>query len=1209
MVAVAAPIAPSSANVLVYYSFDNADYSAPTLSDLTANSVDATNTGVTVGTVGVYEQSFTWSGAGGDYLSFTSPDLSGSYSINLWIDPNDLNDHNIQLYGSINGGNHQAMIDGKFNNHDKGFRVYHAGSYYFDTSTDQGFSTGTWDNMLTVVFDDVANTLKIYNNGILKETAASVTTNCLAIADFYIGVRGDLAGSYDGEIDEFMITSDVLTTDEMEYLYNLGSPSTAQQWDFTGSAASTGNHSLEINVLLEQQTPVQVNSNVYQLVSSGTFTPVNSSNATLAANIEVESSKALDMQCKVLVDSVDYDTELNRTFGSAAIGVMYITSTKFEVTGGVDVDLEMWCRRISTLGGTIKIDKGVNIVHLLVDSAGNEINNKFINNNLNITSSTYQLLANTTFTTGNLASSGLLRNLVFDGEITYNYDTTGTIRLYSVVNGETSPVFERYGTGGSTGNGGNFNILYNLTNATSIPVLIYGKSSTGDGDVDVKLTIKEFIGHTQEFNVSDLNETSLTSTTWATAKKVVINNSDHASGDLLVKATASTKSTSGDQEVVYRLYYNGSAYSPEFSRDIINAGAGVSILEYLFTDIGTGMFDVELQYKVESNAQITTGSLMAYLSGNIAPTSNDFEVTARNKWDNTSITSFNVTINGGGTFFESNASGIALVTALNPSNLTIRSANYLDLSVLNHNVSNDYLAELYQSIIWVNITEMFSGNPIGNWTLFNDTTVLINTTNSVDVFYPNAGEFNDLLLHSNTGAFSDRSLAGFNVSLFEQNTKYFQLLPTEFNVTAENVLTSASIDNFTITYSSLNNSHSGTFSTTTASIVFGVINGDTYNVTIDAEDFSLFNNFILKLVSGNTNHTFSLYTTNSIYFYFRYEHNESLIDQALEVEIIGDTYSYNHTVNNGTLYIDLISPDSYTIRTNSDGYLENFYYLNLASRSYNEVTIYLAPNTSSTIRGVVIDEVNNFLEGAIIRVLKYYSDDNSYKVVGMGKTNFEGETDLIVQKESEYYKFMIYYPAGTLKKTTNAMYIYEDTEQLTFQLVLGSPVAGDYLSAFFADYSFIFNDNTNNFRFTFSDVDGLSSQYCIEVYKVNALSALLLNTSCLTSSSGTILIGITPVNGSNYLAKAYAYYDNSPYFLDSVSVSFSLSNTNPLWLFLVIFLTIALAMSAIWNLQAFLLLTPLPLFLTSIIGLIPISPFITGSLYVGFIIIAFAINK
>ncbi len=1183
--------APTGSNTVSYWKMED-------LTDATDNGIDLTNTqSVTSGVTGIIDNCFSFDGSKymkADTSLYTGLDFDDDFSISFW-----LNYDVLGVYDSIMGFRDTVQIDftsfGSAN-----IIVFKVNDAY---DVDSGvLSAGSWYHI--VVTRSTSTGLAMYVNAGTPDTDATTTnpSSDSTGTGLTLGASSGLAANFlDGELDEIAFFNYTLSSDEVTYLYNTGSPGTIQQYPFGSTVES-----LETNILFEQSGSVQINSNTYQLIESQTFVPLNSSNASISATIEVETLKDLDMQCKILINGVDYDTETNRSFDSASIGNLYLVSSPFMINSSVNYTASLYCRRTS-INGRIRIDKSVGIASLFLSSTtGKEINYKYMNSNLEITSSSYQLLANTSFLTSNISSTGFSRNLVFDGQIGYNYEDAGTIELYSVVNGVTSPIFNRYGGAGTSGSGGNFNIVYNVSNETSVPILIYGKSTGSNGDVDFKLYIKEMILHVGESNSTSLNGTSLTSTSWATAKTITINNI-HALGDLVVKSSASTISTSGDQTITYRLNLNGSL-SPEYVRSISNTGSGVSILQYLFQDIGVGVFDAKLEYKVSSgNALISGGSMKAFVSGNIVPTPNNFLVTAKNLWDDASITSFNVSVNDA-VFFESNSSGVAIITGVNPSNITLSATNYFNRTYLNHNTSLDLEAFLYQSVINISIIEQFSLNPMSNWTLLNGTTVLVNTTGSSGLFYPSGGlNFENVILSSNMGRFSDRTLTGFNISVFDNRTITYSILPTEFNVTAINRVTDAVISNFTITYSSVNSSHSGELSTTTGSIVFGVINYDTYNITIYADGFAYYENNIETAINGNGTNEFSLYVTNTLNITFRNEADNNLITTSVSIELISDILSYVNGTDTGNLFLDLLSPQTYTVRYSALGFDERFYYFTLSNRSYNEITLYLTNASFTNVTATVYDQNNNLLEGAIINYLKYDTDTNLYILMGMAITNFEGVTPLPIVLDTEYYKFQIYY-SNILRTTTIPSYVYED--EIIFRVILTDLIGQDFFDEQQISGDVSYNNDTGNAKFDFSSSDGLSYPFCLSVYESSLNNGkTLLNVTCSTVNSGTILIPLSVVNGTSYFLEGTVTRD-SVLIVDSMYIySNDYIPNKDLFLFMFLLLSIVFGLMGLYSLRMSFILTPLPLFFGSLMGVIPIHASITGGLVLLGIIFAGVINN
>jgi len=1134
--------APNSANTIQYLTNSDAQINGAVIEDLTSNNNDGTVYGGTTGISGIIDEAISINGAtynGSATKTKVSFDLPTDWDDNTW--------HHLAFSYKGSDGSLTAWLD--------------AVSLSMTYSTQ---NSHLQNNMNQEVFLGLNNKV----GGVTNPAVLS--------------------------FDETMFQSEMFTQDNIDYLYNSGSPASSQQWDFSGGSppVSNGSHVLETDIQILQNNPIQINSNTFQLIDSNSITPTNTSNASFSATLDVESSKDMNIECKFLINGSEYDTLSSRSFNSASSGNMYITSEKFTVIGDTSIGVDLYCRR-SSVNGKLTVSNYVGIVHLLSDSLGREIPHKFMNNSFNLNNANYQLLANTSFLTGNTSASGLMRNLIFDGEITYNYDSASTIKLYSVVNGIESPVFTRYGTASSSGNGGNFNIAFNVTNQTNVPILIYGKSSSSDGSIGVKLSIKEFIGHKGEFNLTSLNDTSLTSTTWATLKKITLNNTDHASGDIIAKASVSTQSITGNQIVDYRIYYNGSAYSPEILRTINNAGAGVSILQYLFEDVGTGYFDVELQYKVQSNANVVGGSFMSYLAGDIKPFPNSFNLTAINKWNSSSLTNINVTLNSG-TFFKNNSAGIVEIFSSNLfENLIVQSPNYINLFVNNHNVSNDLQVQMFKSVINVSFNESFTGNKISNWILYNGTDILINTTGWSSFFYPNPVFYNNLIVKSNIGGFSDRNIGNMTISLYDNISINYELLPTELSINVTSQLTGDRLSTYNVIARSLNRSHVLSASVTTENVTFGVINGDVYNVTITAANFANYGANVLKQIVGNSYLNFNLYTTNSVNITIKNEFDNTLITENVTLDFISDLYSYTYTTTTGKLYQDLLNPSSYTVRYSAiqnvnNSFPERFYFFSLGNKSYNEITLYLSNDTYSNITISVYNQDNQLLEGAEVRYLKYFAETNTYDLMGMGQTNINGVTVLPLQKNSEYYKFQVYYD-NILRLTTTPSYIIND--DITLQINLIDDVANNFFISNGMNGVLTFNNNTNNYKFDFSSKNGLTYNYCLKLYDVDSITGhILTNSSCLSSTSGTILINKQPINNTVVYAQGIVTISGINYVLDELYNNFSddVSGKN-IWLFFIMILTVIFSLMAIYSLRLTFILAPLPLLLGSLLGVVPVA--------------------
>jgi len=209
------------------------------------------------------------------------------------------------------------------------------------------------------------------------------------------------------------------------------------------------------------------------------------------------------------------------------------------------------------------------------------------------------------------------------------------------------------------------------------------------------------------------------------------------------------------------------------------------------------------------------------------------------------------------------------------------------------------------------------------------------------------------------------------------------------------------------------------------------------------------------------------------------------------------------------------------------------------------------------------------------------------------KTNFEGKAVIHVTKNTEFYKFLIYYD-GELKKTTNPTYIYEDT--ITFQIQLQDEVAENFFITQDITYSLTYNDNTQNMKFQFSDSSNTITNGILEVYAENYAEDYLYDSTTLSSTSGSILIFLENVSNRTYVGKAFVTVNGEKYFLTQGTYTFT--GESPLseekdMIFLVTMVAILFATSALIDIKLAVLLTPLPFVFASLLNLIKLKLYIT----------------
>ena len=208
-----------------YYSFDDADYSAPTVIDISGTGNNGTNTGgATTGATGKINEAFNFDGSN-DYISLEtglSPE-DNDFTYNFWFNTTSTTAD----IRNILGGQGNAAADW--------FRIYlntdHTLWLQMDDGTNPIISQqidattqndGNW-HFITIRRKASENRVEVFrDDGELLLNNTDIDTGLTFDQSFYIGDAQVSPSPFDGIIDEVSIYDRALTATEISELYNSG---------------------------------------------------------------------------------------------------------------------------------------------------------------------------------------------------------------------------------------------------------------------------------------------------------------------------------------------------------------------------------------------------------------------------------------------------------------------------------------------------------------------------------------------------------------------------------------------------------------------------------------------------------------------------------------------------------------------------------------------------------------------------------------------------------------------------------------------------------------------------------------------------------------------------------------------------------------------------------------------------------------------------
>ena len=324
------------------------------------------------------------------------------------------------------------------------------------------------------------------------------------------------------------------------------------------------------------------------------------------------------------------------------------------------------------------------------------------------------------------------------------------------------------------------------------------------------------------------------------------------------------------------------------------------------------------------------------------------------------------------------------------------------------------------------------------------------------------------------------------------------------------------------------------------------------------------------------------YTTKNVFFIDTVTQRPVL---ALKVDLITSNASYNYTVSNGMFIGDFRSFS--TLRYYNDSCIcKNFYFL--STNSTDSLILY-AGNISNhdNITLTVYDNYNDLVEEAYIYIMRYYVANNSYKLVGMARTDTNGVANICLEKNNEFYKFIVYYPFDTYRMQTTPAYIYQDT--LNIQLNLRENAGADFDNSFGVLTELDLYNSTRNFVFTFLDASSTITGANLTIYAMTNSGREIINSTRVNAAAGIINMSIgQPQNGTNYYAVASLIY---PDMVLPVQVkSYMQPETPPdytIWVLADLIITMFVALLFTLSASLAIIVVPIPSLILCLMNLMP----------------------
>jgi hypothetical protein len=1202
--------APDPADAVAYYPLEN-------LTDSLLN-FNLTNVGSTSGITGIINDSYSLDGTG-NYLNAGQPLSAGdnTWSMSLWfnLQDNTTSTNDIFSFGTTDTDALLMRLNYPNVGENNLLLRENGGAYNSMTWTGTNYYNTGFRHL--IVTSDGTN-VRVFVDNVQVGTNLATSEGIPTYNNLYFGVQyfnSAFARYWDGDIDEVGLFDVNLTTDERTYLYQSGTPATPQQYPFTSPSTATDEIFPQV-IESEQSLAVEINSNTYQDIFSTVFEPLNTTTAYSTWVVQLEAiNKNTVASCRAVINGTDYNTEINQSLLIGDMDIIYLFSDEFNVTQNQSYVATLQCKRDATGGARVEITEAEGQINLLATSNGTPINTEFGTLNLALNSSTFTQVFESNFTTSNYTGTDLVITLVTDGEAKYIHDSTSTIEIYGEVDGVAGPISQHYGTAGTSGTAPGLYLIKNVTANSNATIKIYAKSSSSDGNISVRFALAEIFTHVEEANINDLTNTAVATGTWATLDTLYINNSGHTTSDIVVKAAFNAISLSGSQQLNYRIK-SGTDYSQEYTIELNTAGVSNGVEHHLFPNPGNVNTSIEFQaYTSTSTANITAGSIMAYIVDEVNAIPQFYAVQARNDWDNASITAFNVTLSSG-TKYQSNATGYVNIFHVNGlDTFTVSAADFFNQTIVNHNTSTNVTVDMYQSDIKFNVTEIITNN-----TVLGNITIGAVTQASNTSFYLSAGSYSATF--QATGYFD--VIIPFNVTALDNLTiQSSGASGTIINVTATQKYTGTTLENFTVNYEGINISYSGSGTATGEAFSIPLLQGYAYNVTVSLTGY-ITQSQTYTPTTNNTAAPFELHAENYITIQFLDEITRLAITNV-NYTLTSSDFGFIGSTTNGTVVFQNLLTDRFNLEYTTTNYTSrnHIFYVPLITDSITNRSLYLLENTPATdFVLTVTNKLSQAIEGVTASLLRQYVINNEtvYEVVEMmlpsvaldGATRFSAEANFVpylfrIQDENQNILFQ---GSGTTSTNVDTLFLID--QEIFIKVDTGTSPFD--LAEDIDSLQYSLTNSSSKFWFSYTDAHSAFSSYHLKVF---ANGSEVVGETNSTSASAVISVSYTPNNATTFRAIAFGIDPETgtsilidSFVIDRVGTGaaavFGALGWFILFLSLIIFtigLSNQLVVAVLMNILAILA------FSTQFIGIVAIGAAVQGSLFFAGLVVIYLMRK
>lgn len=495
---------------------------------------------------------------------------------------------------------------------------------------------------------------------------------------------------------------------------------------------SNYNFSANSNTLIGNISPILVKENIikifnnqsyylnsenYSTVLYGSFNLSESNSIYVSTLLNTYTLDSGFFKCKILIDSIDYDSERRfRSTSDSLFNIPFLSKSQ-QISSGVHT-YDLRCKKDSSSTPDILINQISSQIHVAYNYT--VFNFTYRKSNINISSSSYSLLDSGTILTSNYTiNSPKTRAIILEGIINSTFTNSMDLEIKVSINNSNISYY-KMNASESTDSFKIHAIKINIGSNQNVPIKIYGKRiGSGSADIDMTWIAKESIELSNQINFTNsisniLNTTGYKNISSRNIRVNITGDDIFVSGHIIVNSSVSNdiglKLKLGSEEVIFYKTI------PEDNFKIIN-------FEYIFKGQSTGSKTIYLQaFAYNKNTTVYNGTMNLYVATDKSFNENSFALRVKDNYTQSTIYNFSVWL---GKNELSTTNGMINIPAYSTyMNFTVGSdiyGGFINRTFVNQISTSDLNTTLYQSIITINFQHVISLETIPGLITVNNT--------------------------------------------------------------------------------------------------------------------------------------------------------------------------------------------------------------------------------------------------------------------------------------------------------------------------------------------------------------------------------------------------------------------------------------------------------------------------------------------------------